>query len=86
MADNSLGGSGTYFLREYMIPRDSNSICMYDTRSLSDDSRENNKMLKNWMTKGVRHGELVARFIYSHMLIFTSHFTNSLSGVWIIRD
>lgn len=58
---NSLGGSGTYFLREYMIPRDSNSICMYDTRSLSDDSRENNKMLKNWMTKGVRHGELVAR-------------------------
>lgn len=66
MADNSLEGDGTYFLREYMIPRDSNSICLYDTRSLSDNSHENenNKMLKNWMTKGVCHGELVVGFEY----------------------
>ncbi|CAJ2670091.1 unnamed protein product [Trifolium pratense] len=56
---NSLIGDGTYFLREFMIPRESNSICLYDTRSLSDNSHENNKMLKNWMTKGLRHGEIV---------------------------
>ncbi|KAL5057616.1 hypothetical protein RYX36_029220 [Vicia faba] len=58
---NSLIGDGTYFLHEYMIPRNTNSICLYDTPSLSDNSHENNKMLKNWMTKGVRHGELVFR-------------------------
>ncbi|GAU13376.1 hypothetical protein TSUD_175280 [Trifolium subterraneum] len=58
---NSLIVDGTYFLREFMIPRESNSICLYDTRSLSDNSHENSKMLKNWMTKGVRHGELVVR-------------------------
>ncbi|KAJ7961607.1 P-loop containing nucleoside triphosphate hydrolases superfamily protein [Quillaja saponaria] len=58
---NSSIGDGTYFLQEYMIPRDSTSICLYDTRSLCDDSRENNKMLKRWMTKGVHHGELVIR-------------------------
>ncbi|XP_058736852.1 uncharacterized protein LOC131609214 [Vicia villosa] len=57
---NSLG-NGTCFLHEYMIPRNSNSICLYDTRSLSDNSHENNQMLKNWMTKGVRHGEFVLR-------------------------
>lgn len=64
MSDNSRIGDGTYFLHEYMIPRNSNSICLYDTRSLSDKSHENNKMLKNWMTKGVRDGELVVRFEY----------------------
>ncbi|AES79090.1 putative P-loop containing nucleoside triphosphate hydrolase [Medicago truncatula] len=58
---NSLRGDGTYFLREHMIPRDSNSICLYDTRSLSNKSHENNEMLKNWMTEGVHHGELVIR-------------------------
>ncbi|CAK8541471.1 unnamed protein product [Lathyrus sativus] len=58
---NSLIGDGTYFLHEYMIPRNSNSICLYDTRSLSDNSHQNHKMLKNWMTKGVRDGELVVR-------------------------
>ncbi|TKY66181.1 hypothetical protein E2542_SST09048 [Spatholobus suberectus] len=60
---NSLLGDGTYFLQEYMIPRDSNSICLYDTRSLSDnsDEDENIRMLKSWMTKGVHHGELVVR-------------------------
>lgn len=60
---NSLMGDGTYYLQEYMIPRHSNSICLYDTRSLSDDSdkAENIRMLKGWMTKGVHHGELVVR-------------------------
>ncbi|XP_061342392.1 uncharacterized protein LOC133288608 isoform X2 [Gastrolobium bilobum] len=63
VSSNSLMGNGTYFLREYLIPRDSNSICVYDTRGLSDNSHENenNRMLKSWMTKGVRHGELVVR-------------------------
>ncbi|KAI5430188.1 hypothetical protein KIW84_034676 [Lathyrus oleraceus] len=65
---NSLIGDGTYFLHEYMIPRNSNSICLYDTRSLSDKSHENNKMLKNWMTKGVRDGELVVRSIDNQRL------------------
>jgi len=64
MLDNSLGGNGTCFLREYMIPRDSKPTCLYDTHSLSENSHENNKMLRNWMTKGVRHGELVARFVF----------------------
>ncbi|KAK7293165.1 hypothetical protein RJT34_16026 [Clitoria ternatea] len=60
---NSLIGDGTYFLQEYMIPRDSKSFCLYDTRSLSDNSHkyENIKILKSWMTKGVRHGQLVVR-------------------------
>ncbi|CAJ2670094.1 unnamed protein product [Trifolium pratense] len=58
---SSLIGDGACFLRGFMIPRDSNSICLYDTRSLSDNSHENSKMLKNSMTKGVRHGELVVR-------------------------
>ncbi|KAK2995155.1 hypothetical protein RJ640_025385, partial [Escallonia rubra] len=55
---NSAAGDGTYFVQEYMIPRGSKSFCLYDTRSLSDDVPENVEMLKRWMTKGVRHGEL----------------------------
>ncbi|KAF5741291.1 hypothetical protein HS088_TW10G00287 [Tripterygium wilfordii] len=58
---NSLLGDGTYFIQEYMIPRGSTSFCLYDTRSLSDDLSENIEMIKCWMTKGVRHGELVIR-------------------------
>ncbi|KAF2286750.1 hypothetical protein GH714_026789 [Hevea brasiliensis] len=58
---NSSGGEGTYFLQEYMIPRGSSSICIYDTRSLSDDPSDNIAMLKRWITKGVRHGELIIR-------------------------
>ncbi|XP_019223819.1 PREDICTED: uncharacterized protein LOC109205564 isoform X2 [Nicotiana attenuata] len=54
-------GDGTYFLQEYTIPRGSSSFCLYDTRSLSDDLTENKKMVKQWMTKGVRHGELIKR-------------------------
>ncbi|XP_016432612.1 uncharacterized protein LOC107759241 isoform X2 [Nicotiana tabacum] len=54
-------GDGTFFLQEYMIPRGSSSFCLYDTRSLSDDLAENKKMVKQWMTKGVRHGELIKR-------------------------
>ncbi|ESW12673.1 hypothetical protein PHAVU_008G132700 [Phaseolus vulgaris] len=55
--------NGTYFLQEYMMPRYSNSICLYDTRSLSYklDKDEDIRMLKGWMKKGVRHGELVVR-------------------------
>lgn len=40
-----------------MIPRNSTSFCMYDTRSFSNDSSENMKMIKHWMTKGVSHKE-----------------------------
>ncbi|KAL3517841.1 hypothetical protein ACH5RR_020430 [Cinchona calisaya] len=58
---NSSAGEGTYFLQEYVVPRGSKSFCLYDTRGLSDDSSENMKMLKQWMTKGVRNGELVKR-------------------------
>ncbi|CDP03923.1 unnamed protein product [Coffea canephora] len=58
---NSSAGEGTYFLQEYEIPRGSNSFCLYDTRCLSDDSSENTKIFKQWMTKGVRNGELVKR-------------------------
>lgn len=45
----------------YMIPKGSMSFCLYDTRSLSDDSSENTEMLKRWMTKGVLHGDPVVR-------------------------
>ncbi|XP_030547720.2 uncharacterized protein LOC115753304 isoform X2 [Rhodamnia argentea] len=58
---NSSAGDGTYFLQEYMIPRGSTSFCLYDTRSLSTDPSEDSKIIKRWMTKGVRHGELVIR-------------------------
>lgn len=58
---NSSIEDGTYFLQEYMIPRGSTSFCLYDTRSLSYDSSENMKILNHWMTKCVRHGELVMR-------------------------
>ncbi|CAK9309820.1 unnamed protein product [Citrullus colocynthis] len=58
---NSSGEDGTFFLHEYMILRKSNSFCLYDTRGLSDDPSDNIEMLKQWMSKGVRHGELVTR-------------------------
>ncbi|XP_051152978.1 uncharacterized protein LOC127266679 [Andrographis paniculata] len=58
---NSSNGEATYFLHEYSIPRGSGSFCLYDTRSLSDDSTENMKMVESWMKKGVRHGELITR-------------------------
>ncbi|XP_050364004.1 uncharacterized protein LOC126782739 isoform X2 [Argentina anserina] len=54
-------GDGTLFLREYMMPRDSTSFCIYDTRSLSSDLAENIGMLRHWMVDGVRHGELAIR-------------------------
>lgn len=62
MSDNSSVGDGTLFLHEYMMPRGSTSFCIYDSRSLSDDSAENIKLLKDWIENGVRHGELVIRF------------------------
>lgn len=58
---NSSGEDGTFFLHEYMIFRKSNSFCLYDTRGLSDDPSDNIEMLKQWMSKGVRHGELITR-------------------------
>lgn len=58
---NDSSGEGTCFLHEYLVPKGSGSFCLYDTRSLSFDSSENQKMLKRWMTTGVRHGELVRR-------------------------
>ncbi|KAF7825847.1 uncharacterized protein G2W53_017011 [Senna tora] len=65
---NSPTGDGTYFLQEYMIPRESTSVCLYDTRSLSGNSNENDRILNCWMTKGVCHGELVFRNTDSHSL------------------
>mgnify|MGYP003366234732 CR=1 FL=1 len=71
--DNSSIGDGTFFLHEYMIPRCSSSFCLYDTRSLSDNSPENIKILKHWMEHGVRHGELVVRSafpsLYSRLIL-----------------
>ncbi|MCD7452283.1 hypothetical protein HAX54_016115 [Datura stramonium] len=57
----SSDGDGTNFLHEYTIPRGSSSLCLYDTRGLSDDLSENKKIVKRWMTKGVRHGKLITR-------------------------
>ncbi|KAL5702879.1 hypothetical protein ACHQM5_028042 [Ranunculus cassubicifolius] len=54
-------GDGTSFLHEYMIPRGSTSFCLYDTRGLYENPYDNDKMIKSWMTEGVRHGELVLR-------------------------
>ncbi|CAM8907978.1 unnamed protein product [Rhodiola kirilowii] len=58
MASNS---DGTYFLQEYAIPKNSRSVCLYDTRSLSDCFSDNDVMLKRWLEKGVRDGEVVIR-------------------------
>ncbi|XP_068638247.1 uncharacterized protein [Aristolochia californica] len=54
-------GEGTCFLQEYMIPRDSNSFCIYDTRGLSTSSIENFKVLKDWMINGIQHGQKIVR-------------------------
>uniref|UniRef100_M8CH38 Uncharacterized protein n=1 Tax=Aegilops tauschii TaxID=37682 RepID=M8CH38_AEGTA len=51
--------NGTSFIREYKIPRNSNGICICDTRSLSRNPEKDFKMLQRWMTKGVSHGEMV---------------------------
>uniref|UniRef100_A0A0D9WEJ7 Uncharacterized protein n=1 Tax=Leersia perrieri TaxID=77586 RepID=A0A0D9WEJ7_9ORYZ len=51
--------TGTSSLREYRVPRNSNSICIYDTRSLSNNHENNFKMLRQWMTKGLSHGDMV---------------------------
>lgn len=54
-------GDGTYFLQEFMIPRSSASFSLFDTRSLSEKLSDNSKLLKTWMTTGVRHGQMVIR-------------------------
>ncbi|KAM0840406.1 hypothetical protein ACQ4PT_059691 [Festuca glaucescens] len=51
--------TGTCFLREYKIPRSSNGICLYDTRSLSTNPEKDFKILQRWMTKGISHGQMV---------------------------
>nr|CAD1842422.1 unnamed protein product [Ananas comosus var. bracteatus] len=53
---NASAVPGTCFLQEYMIPRNSKSLCVYDTRGLSTIPSENLKLLQQWMTRGVRHG------------------------------
>lgn len=57
----SSAGDGTCFIQKYMIPRGSSSFCLYDARSLSDDTSENLKELQHWMTKGIRQGQPVLR-------------------------
>lgn len=74
-----------------MIPRGSTSFCLYDTRSLSDDSHDNIKMIKPWMTNGVRNGELVIRSnfkVHSHfMWVMTFiHFHSNFLLELFIRD
>ncbi|PIA35912.1 hypothetical protein AQUCO_03400064v1 [Aquilegia coerulea] len=59
--DNSSDEDGTLYLHEYMIPKDSTSFCIYDTRGLFEDSYDNYEMIERWMTEGVRHGELALR-------------------------
>ncbi|BBH10000.1 P-loop containing nucleoside triphosphate hydrolases superfamily protein [Prunus dulcis] len=76
--DNSSVGDGTLFLQEYMIPRCSTSFCLYDTRSLCDDSHENIKILQHWMKNGVRHGELVIRNLSTFIRVNLSQ--------WTLRD
>ncbi|KAJ0550074.1 hypothetical protein HanRHA438_Chr07g0303871 [Helianthus annuus] len=49
--------------KEYMIPRNSMSLCFYDTRGFSNNLTQNLEMIKQWMTKGVRHGESMKRLI-----------------------
>ncbi|XP_076901218.1 uncharacterized protein LOC143555575 [Bidens hawaiensis] len=56
---NSSIWDGTCFLQEYMVPRNSTSFCLYDTRGFSSDLCENLEIIKQWMTKGVRNGEFV---------------------------
>ncbi|XP_043709381.1 uncharacterized protein LOC122658471 isoform X2 [Telopea speciosissima] len=79
---NSFVENGTYFLQEYMIPRGSASFCLYDTRSLSDNSSDNYEMLKSWITKGVRHGELVIRDSDSPSFIKSMKCKASQCGYW----
>uniref|UniRef100_A0ACD5TPQ7 Uncharacterized protein n=1 Tax=Avena sativa TaxID=4498 RepID=A0ACD5TPQ7_AVESA len=50
---------GTCFAQEYKIPRNSDGICIYDTRSLSKNPEKDFKILQRWMTKGISHGEMV---------------------------
>ncbi|KAG9149362.1 hypothetical protein Leryth_003318 [Lithospermum erythrorhizon] len=57
----SSAGDGTYFIQEYTIPRGSNSLCVYDTRSLSDNTSENLEELHHWMTKGIRQRQPILR-------------------------
>lgn len=52
---------GSRFLQGYMIPRNSKSLCVYDTRSLSTFSSDNFKLLQRWMLQGVSHREMVIR-------------------------
>lgn len=59
--DNSSAGDGTFFVQQYMIPKGLGSFCLFDTRGLSSEPSEDAKMLKRWMTEGVRLGELVLR-------------------------
>lgn len=61
VADNSSVNNGSCFLRGYMIPRSSKSLCLYDSRGLSISKSDNLSMLKHWMTEGVSHGEMVIR-------------------------
>lgn len=53
--------NGSCFLQEYMIPRNSKSLCFYDSRSLSTCKSENFSILNGWMTQGVSHGRMVIR-------------------------
>ncbi|KAD4584373.1 hypothetical protein E3N88_21974 [Mikania micrantha] len=62
---NSSICDGTRFLQEYMIPRNSTSFCLYDTCGFSDVLYENLKMIEQWVTKGVCHGELANSAMYS---------------------
>ncbi|XP_072964315.1 uncharacterized protein [Typha angustifolia] len=59
VSHNLSATTGSCFLQEYMIMRNSKSLCIYDTRSLSEIPSDNFKQLQCWMTQGVRHGKMV---------------------------
>ncbi|KAJ6838619.1 uncharacterized protein M6B38_318350 [Iris pallida] len=61
VSHNLSATDGTCFLQEYMVLKDSESLCVYDSRSLSESSSENFEMLERWMTEGVSHGQMVVR-------------------------
>lgn len=67
-----------------MVPRSSASFCLYDTRSLSENFADNDEMLQRWMTKGVRHGELVIRYGNLTMVVLALLLQGEVSNDFVL--
>lgn len=53
-----------------MLCDGSQNICVYDSRGLSEvDTAEAQSILRCWLEKGVRHGQMVVRFVISRVLV-----------------